>query len=129
RRPAHGNPAAEVQQLARSAVASFVAAPAPSSANAVSGWARRWGIGAVLLAALYLIHMVVAGQPWGIVYGIGIWGAKLFSVFGWSPVGDPFWDVAPHAARLAEPVLADVTSVTNLGLIFGALAASRWNGP
>ncbi|PLX73349.1 MAG: YeeE/YedE [Azoarcus sp.] len=129
RRPAHGNPAAEVQQLARSAVASFVAAPAPSSANAVSGWARRWWIGAVLLAALYLIHMVVAGQPWGIVYGIGIWGAKLFSVFGWSPVGDPFWDVAPHAARLAEPVLADVTSVTNLGLIFGALAASRWNGP
>lgn len=129
RRPAHGNPAAEVQQLARSAVASFVAAPVPSSANAVSGWARRWWIGAVLLAALYLIHMVVAGQPWGIVYGIGIWGAKLFSVFGWSPVGDPFWDVAPHAARLAEPVLADVTSVTNLGLIFGALAASRWNGP
>ncbi|AWI81691.1 YeeE/YedE [Parazoarcus communis] len=129
RRPAHGNPAAEVQQLARSAVASFVAAPAPSSANAVGGWARRWWIGAVLLAALYLIHMVVAGQPWGIVYGIGIWGAKLFSVFGWSPVGDPFWGVAPHAARLAEPVLADVTSVTNLGLIFGALAASRWNGP
>lgn len=129
RRPSHGNPAAEVQQLARSAVASFVAAPAPSSANAVSGWARRWWIGAVLLAALYLIHMVVAGQPWGIVYGIGIWGAKLFSVFGWSPVGDPFWGVAPHAARLAEPVLADVTSVTNLGLIFGALAASRWNGP
>ena len=31
--------------------------------------------------------------------------------------------------RLAEPVLADVTSVTNLGLIYGALAASRWNGP
>ncbi len=129
RRPAHGHPAAEVQQLARSAVASFVAAPAPLSANAAGGWARRWWIGAVLLAALYLIHMVVAGQPWGIVYGIGIWGAKLFSVFGWSPVGDPFWGVAPHAARLAEPVLADVTSVTNLGLIFGALAASRWNGP
>ncbi|AWI75292.1 YeeE/YedE [Parazoarcus communis] len=129
RHPAHGNPAAEVQQLARSAVASFVAAPASSSANAASGWARRWWIGAVLLAALYLIHMVVAGQPWGIVYGIGIWGAKLVSVFGWTPVGDPFWGVAPHAARLAEPVLADVTSVTNLGLIFGALAASRWNGP
>jgi len=36
--------------------------------------------------------------------------------------------VAPHATRLAEPVLADVTSVTNLGLIYGALAASRWNG-
>ena len=128
RRPLPSNPAAEMQQLARAAVASFVAQPVSSSAGATGGWARRWWIGAVLLAALYLIHMVVAGQPWGIVYGIGIWGAKLFSVFGWSPVGDPFWGAAPHAARLAEPLLADVTSVTNLGLIFGALAASRWNG-
>jgi uncharacterized membrane protein YedE/YeeE len=128
RRPEPANPVAKMQQLARSAVASFVAQPVSSSADATGGWARRWWIGAVLLAALYLIHMVVAGQPWGIVYGIGIWGAKLFSVFGWSPVGDPFWGVAPHAARLAEPLLADVTSVTNLGLIFGALAASRWNG-
>ncbi len=37
--------------------------------------------------------------------------------------------MAPHADRLAAPILADVTSVTNIGLIFGALAASRWNGP
>ncbi|WP_394061363.1 YeeE/YedE family protein [Alcaligenes sp. WGS1538] len=92
-------------------------------------WAMRWWMGALLLAVLYLIHMVVAGQPWGIVYGIGLWGAKVFSALGWSPAGDAFWGVAPHAQRLAEPVLADVTSVTNFGLILGAMAASRWNHP
>ena len=92
-------------------------------------WEMRWWMGALLLAVLYAIHMIVAGQPWGIVYGIGLWGAKVFSALGWSPVGDAFWGVAPHAQRLAEPVLADVTSVTNFGLILGAMAASRWNHP
>lgn len=95
---------------------------------AAAGWARRWWIGAILLAALYVLHLVVAGQPWGIVYGIGLWGAKAAMALGWSPAGDAFWGVAPHAERLAGPILADVTSVTNIGLIFGALAASRWNG-
>lgn len=93
------------------------------------GSAKHWWIGAVLLAVLYLVHLVVAGQPWGIVYGIGLWGAKAATTLGWSPVGDAFWGVAPHAQRLAEPILADVTSVTNIGLVFGAFAASRWNGP
>ncbi|NLO79245.1 MAG: YeeE/YedE family protein [Xanthomonadaceae bacterium] len=93
------------------------------------GSAKHWWIGAVLLAVLYLVHLVVAGQPWGIVYGIGLWGAKAATALGWNPAGDPFWGVAPHAQRLADPILADVTSVTNIGLIFGAFAASRWNGP
>jgi hypothetical protein len=97
--------------------------------TASTGWAKRWWLGALLLAILYVLHLVVAGQPWGIVYGIGLWGAKAASAVGWSPVGDAFWGVAPHADRLAAPILADVTSVTNIGLIFGALAVSRWNGP
>lgn len=107
--------------------AQAVAEPAVSSAS--TGWAKRWWIGAILLAGLYVAHLVVAGQPWGIVYGIGLWGAKAASAVGWSPLGDAFWGVAPHADRLAAPILADVTSVTNIGLIFGALAVSRWNGP
>ncbi|GAB3418048.1 YeeE/YedE family protein [Massilia agilis] len=92
-------------------------------------WARRWWLGALLLAILYALHLVVAGQPWGVVYGLGLWGAKAAQAVGWSAAGDAFWGVAPHADRLAAPILADVTSVTNVGLIYGALAASRWNGP
>lgn len=91
-------------------------------------WPKRWWIGAIALAILYTLHLVVAGQPWGVVYGLGLWGAKAASAVGWSPVGDAFWGVAPHADRLAAPILADVTSVTNIGLVYGALAASRWNG-
>ena len=129
-RPPQLTPQAHAQQLLRAGTASFVAAaPLAAAPGATNGWSRRWWLGALLLAALYGVHLIVAGQPWGIVYGIGVWGAKLASALGWSAVGDPFWGVDPHALRLAEPLLADVTSVTNLGLIYGALAASRWNGP
>jgi uncharacterized membrane protein YedE/YeeE len=102
---------------------------APDAQPKQAAWAKRWWIGAILLAILYALHLVVAGQPWGVVYGIGLWGAKVASASGWSPAGDPFWGAAPHAQRLAAPILADITSVTNIGLMFGALAVSRWNGP
>lgn len=121
-------PQAVARDLVRAGTASFVAA-APAAAPAMRGWARRWWLGAALLAVLYLLHLLVAGQPWGIVYGMGVWGAKLVGALGWDLSGDAFWGVAPHAQRLVEPVLADVTSVTNIGLIYGAIAASRWNGP
>ena len=78
---------------------------------------------------LYLVHLIVAGQPWGIVYGMGVWAAKAVSALGWDLSGDAFWGAAPHAQRLVDPILADVTSVTNIGLIYGAITASRWNGP
>ena len=118
------SPQAVAEQLVRTGTASFVAATRPAQ----SRWATRWWLGALLLAVLYLAHLVVAGQPWGIVYGMGVWGAKAVSALGWDLSGDAFWGVAPHAQRLVEPILADVTSVTNIGLIYGAIAASRWNG-
>ena len=118
------SPQAVAEQLVRTGTASFVAAARPAQ----SRWATRWWLGALLLAVLYLAHLVVAGQPWGIVYGMGVWGAKAVSALGWDLSGDAFWGIAPHAQRLVEPILADVTSVTNIGLIYGAIAASRWNG-
>lgn len=118
------SPQAVAEQLVRTGTASFVAATRPAQ----SRWATRWWLGALLLAVLYLAHLVVAGQPWGIVYGMGVWGAKAVSALGWDLSGDAFWGVAPHAQRLVEPILTDVTSVTNIGLIYGAIAASRWNG-
>jgi hypothetical protein len=36
---------------------------------------RRW-LGALALALLATLNLFIAGQPWGIVYGFGLWGAK-----------------------------------------------------
>jgi hypothetical protein len=87
---------------------------------------QRWLWGAVVIAILYAIHLVIAGQPWGIVYGLGLWGAKVVAALGIDLSNDSFWGIVPHAQRVAEPILWDITSVTNIGLLYGALIASRW---
>jgi len=97
--------------------------------QAVSFWNRQWLKAALVIGILYAVHLAVAGQPWGIVYGLGLWGAKIAAGLGMDLTQDAFWGVAPHAARLAEPALWDITSLTNIGLLFGTMAASRWTNP
>ena len=94
-----------------------------------SFWNRQWLKAALVIGILYAVHLAVAGQPWGIVYGLGLWGAKIATGLGMDLTQDAFWGVAPHAARLVEPVLWDITSLTNIGLLFGTMAASRWTNP
>jgi uncharacterized membrane protein YedE/YeeE len=99
----------------------------PPIESGLSPTLRRWLIGGLVLAVLYAIHLMVAGQPWGIVYGLGLWGAKIAQGLGANFANDAFWGVTPHAQRLAEPVLWDITSLTNIGLLFGALLSAKWS--
>jgi hypothetical protein len=83
---------------------------------------RRWLWGAVALAVLATLNLVIAGQPWGVVYGFGLWAAKVVTATGlFDPVANAFWGQAGHAQRLAQSVLLDVTSITNIGILAGAL--------
>jgi hypothetical protein len=86
---------------------------------------KRWVWGAIALAVLATINLVVAGQPWGVVYGFGLWiakGAQALSLF--HPAGNAFWGDAGNTQRLAQSALLDVTSITNIGLLAGALWVS-----
>lgn len=81
--------------------------------------------GAILLAGLAGLNLIIAGQPWGIVYGLGLWGAKLSAGLGvYDPSTSLFWQYPYAAESLVKPLLSDATSVTNLGLICGALGMS-----
>ena len=100
---------------------------ANSKGRSLPAVTKRWLWGALAIAVFYAVHLVVAGQPWGIVYGLGLWGAKLMTAFGADLSADLFWGYSPHAQRITEPLLWDTTSVTNIGLLYGALVASRWN--
>lgn len=83
---------------------------------------RKLLIGAVLLAALAALNLVIAGQPWGIVYGFGLWAAKVASAVGvFDPSVNPFWSEAVNMNTLSQSVFLDVTSITNLGILAGAL--------
>ncbi len=88
---------------------------------------RKWMLGALLLALLATLNLVIAGQPWGVVYGFGLWAAKIAQASGMDLSGNWFWSQAGNAARLQETVLLDVTSITNIGILGGALwvSASR----
>ncbi|MBS0502179.1 MAG: YeeE/YedE family protein [Burkholderiaceae bacterium] len=93
---------------------------------------RRWLWGALALALLATLNLFIAGQPWGIVYGFGLWGAKAATALGvFDPAANAFWSDPGHAERLRETLLLDVTSITNIGILAGALwvAAGRQQTP
>ena len=85
-------------------------------------------LGAVLLAVFAVLNLVIAGQPWGIVYGLGLWGAKVASVLGMDLASNAFWGRAAQQAHIHASVLTDVTSITNFGLLAGAMMAATWRG-
>ena len=83
---------------------------------------RKWLVGAVLLAVLATLNLIIAGQPWGVVYGFGLWAAKVANATGAIDLASNwFWSQPGNAARLHETVLLDVTSITNIGILGGAL--------
>lgn len=88
---------------------------------------RLWWA-AVLLACFAVANLLVAGQPWGIVYGIGLWAAKGAAAGGIDVAASPFWSAPVHAERLRATLLTDPTSLTNIGLMLGAFAAASWKG-
>jgi hypothetical protein len=77
-------------------------------------------VGAVVMAGLAVLNLLVAGQPWGIVYGLGLWGAKIVTWFGADLSSNAFWGREAQQAQIAASLLDDVTSVTNLGLLAGS---------
>jgi len=83
---------------------------------------RRLLIGAILLAALAMLNLLIAGQPWGVVYGFGLWAAKVATAVGaFDPAGNAFWSQAVNLNNLSQSVFLDVTSITNIGILAGAL--------
>jgi len=85
-------------------------------------------IAAVVMAVLAVLNLIVAGQPWGIVYGLGLWGAKVATWFGADLTANAYWGRASQQAHLQASLLTDVTSITNLGLLLGALIAANARG-
>ena len=90
-------------------------------------WNKQLLIAAVCVAVLASLHVVIAGQPWGVVYGLGLWAAKFATGLGWDPSTADFWIHPINAQALSQSVLTDTTSLTDFGLIAGA-ALAAWKG-
>ena len=73
--------------------------------------------GALILALLAAMHLIVAGKPWGVSGTFAFWGAKIALAFGIPIDAWPYWSQKALAERsfLDHPM-----AITNLGLILGA---------
>lgn len=85
-------------------------------------------LGAGALAVLNWATLLIAGHPWSITWGFTLWAAKVAVLLGWDPSTSPFWGGAFARGALARPVLADTTSLMNVGIVVGALAAAALAG-
>lgn len=105
--------------------------PVPDAASTGSRWLTGpWPLlwGAVGLALVNVATLVVAGRPWGITSAFALWGAKTAAALGVDVASWPYWSAPARAASLAAPVITDVTSVMNAGIVLGALAAAALAG-
>jgi len=82
----------------------------------------------LVLALLNVATLLVAGHPWSITYGFGLWGAKIADAIGVPIAGWEFWTWPTQAQALQSSVLADSVSVMNFGLILGAALAAALAG-
>jgi uncharacterized membrane protein YedE/YeeE len=82
----------------------------------------------LVLALLNVATLLVAGHPWSITYGFGLWGAKIADTVGIPVAGWEFWTWPAQAEALQSSVLADTVSVMNFGLVLGAALAAALAG-
>ncbi|MBD2111865.1 MULTISPECIES: YeeE/YedE family protein [Cyanophyceae] len=84
--------------------------------------------GAVVLALLNTLTLLLAGRPWGVTWGFTLWTAKLATLLGWNPASSEFWSQEAIAEVLQASVFADITSVMNVGIVLGAAIAAAIAG-
>lgn len=89
-------------------------------------WPLIWG--AIALALLNIATLLIAGHSWSITFAYGLWGAKIVSALGVDVQSWAFWTWPYPSKALASSVLADVTSIMNFGLLFGAMLAASMAG-
>ena len=80
--------------------------------------------GALALAAVNVSTLLLAGRPWGVTSAFALWGAKLAQPLGIDVTAWAYWQRPGQLASLQTSVLADITSVMNIGIMLGALLAA-----
>ena len=77
-------------------------------------------IASIFIALLCWAVFLLSGHPWGVTFGYTLWGAKLAQAVG-VPISDfAFWQWAGPEQALGYSVLANTSSVMNIGMIIGA---------
>ncbi len=109
---------------------------AAATVVAIARWrgGRVWPAGTILAGAVLIgilsIAVFVAGRhPWSVTFGFTLWGGKLASLAGYDLANAEFWQWPGPKRALGDSVLSDTSSLTDLGMILGAMAAAAATKP
>ena len=98
----------------------------PSHSFIRGPWPLLWG--SISLVFFSFLMLQVAGHPWSVTFAFGLWGAKIASFLGVEVSSWTYWQLEYPSTALENSVLADPTTVSNIGIILGALIGSALSG-
>ena len=81
-------------------------------------------LGAIAIGLLLIGVFAAGGHPWSVTFGLTLWGGKIASALGIDLSHAEFWQWPGPKRALSESVLGDTASLTNIGMIFGAMAGA-----
>lgn len=90
---------------------------------------RNYIIGGIAIGLLCVAVFFAGGHPWSVTFGYTLWGAKIATALGFDLSNAPFWQWAGPKHALTESVLSDTSSLTDFGMLFGAMAAAAATKP
>jgi len=85
---------------------------------------RNYVIGGIGIGVLCIIVFLAGGHPWSVTFGYTVWGAKAATALGFDLSHAEFWQWPGPKHALAASVLSDTSSLTDFGMLFGAMAAA-----
>ena len=81
-------------------------------------------VGAIVIGLLSVAVFAFGRHPWSVTFGFTLWGGKIATAFGFDLSGAEFWQWAGPKRALKDSLLSDTSSLTDLGMILGAMAAA-----
>lgn len=87
---------------------------------------------AAIIGILAALAFLFSGQPWGVTMGLTLWGAKFLTVvnadFGNAIAQSEFWNWDGARQALTGPILAQDSSLMDIGVILGAALVAAHRG-
>jgi hypothetical protein len=110
--------------LATIAIAAFLIVAVARKRGAGYIPSRNYIIGGIAIGLLCVAVFFAGGHPWSVTFGFTVWGAKVATALGFDLSHAAFWQWPGPKRALADSVLSDTSSLTDFGMLFGAMAAA-----
>ena len=90
---------------------------------------RSYVIGGIAIGLLCVAVFFAGGHPWSVTFAYTVWGAKAATALGLDLSHSAFWQWPGPKRALTNSVLSDTSSLTDFGMLFGAMAAAAATKP